>query len=149
MDSCQQGYVILITAHIDDFIIACDDRQVLDEFRTALLQRFEGTYEGEVHTYLGCEILRELDAGQTLLSQKHYAEDVLRTYDYWDCIPALTPMVPGARLTKEQCDPHPEPAFHRRYRGIVGRERVLFIGTKFSILYTSMYSPAEAATPRA
>jgi hypothetical protein len=31
----------------------------------------------------------------------------------------------------------------------VMRERVLFIGTKFSILYTSMYSPAEAATPRA
>ena len=29
------------------------------------------------------------------------------------------------------------------------RESVLFIGTKFSILYTSMYSPAEAATPRA
>ena len=29
-------------------------------------------------------------------------------------------MVPGARLTKEQCDPHPEPAFHHRYRGIVG-----------------------------
>jgi hypothetical protein len=26
-------------------------------------------------------------------------------------------------------------------------ERVLFIGTQFSILYTSMYSPAEAATP--
>ena len=26
------------------------------------------------------------------------------------------------------------------------RESVLFIGTQFSILYTSMYSPAEAAT---
>jgi hypothetical protein len=26
------------------------------------------------------------------------------------------------------------------------RERVLFIGTQFSILYTFMYSPAEAAT---
>ena len=26
------------------------------------------------------------------------------------------------------------------------KERVLFIGTQFSILYTSMYSPAEAAT---
>jgi hypothetical protein len=26
------------------------------------------------------------------------------------------------------------------------RECVLFIGTQFSILYTSMYSPAEAAT---
>jgi hypothetical protein len=29
-------------------------------------------------------------------------------------------MIPGARLTQAQCDPHPEPAFHRRYRGIVG-----------------------------
>jgi hypothetical protein len=28
----------------------------------------------------------------------------------------------------------------------VARERVLFIGTQFSILYTSMYSPAEAAS---
>jgi hypothetical protein len=116
----KDGHVILITAHIDDFIIACADRKALDQFRTALLQRFEGTYEGEVHTYLGCEILRELATGKTLLSQKYYAEDVLRTYDYWDCIPALTPMVPGARLTKEQCDSSPEPAFHRRYRGIVG-----------------------------
>jgi hypothetical protein len=26
------------------------------------------------------------------------------------------------------------------------RERVLFIGTQFSILYISMYSPAEAST---
>jgi hypothetical protein len=64
----KEGHVILITAHIDDFIIACADRRGLDEFRTALLQRFEGTYEGEVHTYLECEILRELQAGKTLAS---------------------------------------------------------------------------------
>jgi hypothetical protein len=102
----------------------------LDEFRTALLQRFDDTYEGEVHKYLVCEILRELDAGKTLLSQKYYAEHVLRTrctYDYWDCIPALTPMVPGTRLTKEQCDPHPEPTFHRR-RGIPDREESVLPG---------------------
>ncbi len=54
------------------------DRRVWDEFRTALLQRFEGTYEGEVHTYLGCEILRELEAGKTLLSQKHYGRRIAR-----------------------------------------------------------------------
>jgi hypothetical protein len=52
----KEGHIILITAHIDDFIIACADRKVLDECRTAVLQRFEGTYESEVHTYLGfCE----------------------------------------------------------------------------------------------
>jgi hypothetical protein len=36
----KEGHVILITAQIDDFIISCDDRRVLDEFRTALFWRF-------------------------------------------------------------------------------------------------------------
>jgi hypothetical protein len=46
----KEGHVILITAHIDDFVvIACADRRVLDEFRTDLFHRFEGKYEGEVH----------------------------------------------------------------------------------------------------
>jgi hypothetical protein len=59
-------------------------------------------------TPTGCQILRELQVGTTFLSQKHYDEDVLRTYDYWDCIPTLTPMTPGIRLTKEQGDPRPD-----------------------------------------
>jgi hypothetical protein len=114
------GHTLLIAAHIDDFILACADRDTLDTFRTNLLARFDGTYEGAVHTYLGCEIERDIPAGRTLLSQRHFAEDVLRTFEMWDCIPALTPMKPGTRLTKEQSNPSPDPAFHRRYRGIVG-----------------------------
>ncbi len=35
---------------------------------------------------------------------------------------------------------------HREALPLKDRERELFIGTQFSILYTSMYSPAEAAT---
>jgi hypothetical protein len=34
----------------------------------------------------------------------------------------------------------------RRIAKLLLGERVLFIGTQFSILYTSMYSPAEAET---
>jgi hypothetical protein len=37
----------------------------------------------------------------------------------------------------------------RNKAGVEEPESVLFIGTQFSILYTSMYSPAETATPRA
>ncbi len=64
-----------ITAHIDDFIIACADRRVLDEFRTALLQHFEGPYEGEVHTYLGCDILNSKPARCF-----HHRNIMLKTY---------------------------------------------------------------------
>ena len=114
------GHQILIAAHIDDFILACADRNTLDTFRQGLLEAFEGTYEGEISAYLGCEIERDLQAGWTILSQRHYATEVLRTFDYWDCLPPLTPMRPGTRLTKDDCNPSPQKEFHRRYRGIVG-----------------------------
>ena len=50
------GHTLLIAAHIDDFILTCADRDTLDAFRKGLLARFDGTYEGAVLTYLGCEI---------------------------------------------------------------------------------------------
>jgi hypothetical protein len=105
----KNGYHILIAEHIDDTIISCEDCPTLDSFRKDLAGPeglFDGTYEGEIRTYLGCDIVRNRMAGTTMLSQKHYAEEVLCTFDYWDCIPALTPMKPGARHTQEQSNPH-------------------------------------------
>ncbi len=49
---------ILLVAHIDDFIISCAHRPTLDAFRDALLSRFDGTTDGAILTYLGCEIER-------------------------------------------------------------------------------------------
>ena len=73
--------------HIDDFVIVCAHRPILDNFRSRLLEVFDGTYEGEIHTYLGCEITRDLDSGFTVLSHKHYAEEILRTFNMWDTLP--------------------------------------------------------------
>jgi len=65
------GARILLGAHIDDFVIACANRQVLDGFRARrarLLDTFEGTYEGALQHYLGCEVTRDMDKGTTYLS---------------------------------------------------------------------------------
>jgi hypothetical protein len=70
------GHDILLATHIDDFIIACRDRPTLDAFRARLLDHFVGSYEGDIRTYLSCEIERDMDKGITPLSQKHYAEEV-------------------------------------------------------------------------
>ena len=69
------GHHILLGAHIDDFVIACANQPVLDAFQTRLLEAFEGTYEGPLEHYLGCEIARDIITGTTTLSQKHYAEE--------------------------------------------------------------------------
>jgi hypothetical protein len=91
----------------------------LDAFRSRLLDHFDGSYEGEIQTYLGCEIERDIAKGTTSLSQKHYAEEVLRTYNAWDYHPSVTVLPPNRRLRKEDCDLTPDPAFHSRYHGIV------------------------------
>ncbi len=116
----QNGHNIVLAAHIDDFVIACADRPTLDGFRSRLLEVFDGTYEGEIHTYLGCEIMRDLDNGITILSQKHYAEEILRTYGSWDVAPSSTILPPGKRLEMGDTIIVPDKIFHLRYRGIVG-----------------------------
>jgi len=45
---------IQLGAHIDNFVIACANRQVLDALRARLLDAFECTYEGDLRHYLGC-----------------------------------------------------------------------------------------------
>ncbi len=105
---------ILIADHIDDFIISCDT------FKNALLARFDGTSEGAIRIYLGCEIERNMRDDTTVLSQKHYAEDILHTFGFWDGHPLSTILAPHSHLSKDDCDPSPDRVFHLRYRGIVG-----------------------------
>jgi len=85
-----------------------------------LLKAFEGTYEGPLEHYLGCKIARDPITCTTTLSQKHYAEEILRSHGFWDIPPQNTPMKPKTRLSKDNCDPNHKQDFHRRYRGIVG-----------------------------
>jgi len=113
------GARILLGAHINDFVITCTNRQVLDSFRARLLDAFEGTYEGALQHYPS-EVTRDMDKGTTYLSQIHYAEEILRNYDLWNVTPRLTPMQPNMRFNKDDCDKNPAPDFHQRYRGIVG-----------------------------
>jgi hypothetical protein len=113
-------YLRMDNAKIFNSEESCAHRPALDTFRDDLLARFDGTTDGAIQTYLGCEIERDMSTGTTTLSQKHYVEDTLRTYDFWGSLPLATMLAPHTRLSNDDCDPAPERAFHLCYRGIVG-----------------------------
>jgi len=50
----------MVSSHIDDLCMCCTNRVCFDQFRFALLDpanvRFQCTYEGPLHHYLGCTI---------------------------------------------------------------------------------------------
>jgi len=59
------GQRFLLGAHIDDFVIACTNRPVLDAFQKCLLEAFKGTCEGPLEHYLVFEIAHNYIAGTT------------------------------------------------------------------------------------
>jgi len=121
----ENGHKILLGSHIDDFIICSTSREMLDAFRIKLLDKknggFEGTYEGPLDHYLGCEIKRDRANKRTIITQKHYARHVLESEGMWDCNPKATPMVPNTRLSTDDQPDVVDPELHKRYRGIVGK----------------------------
>ena len=49
---------IYVSTHVDDCLICCKSTATMGKLKQALLTRFQGTDEGEVKEYLGCEIVR-------------------------------------------------------------------------------------------
>eukprot|EP00961_Rhodomonas_salina_P212212 2865345-Rhodomonas_salina.1 len=69
---------ILLGIHIDDSLIACNDLHTLQHFKSSLLQRFQGTDEGEVTEYLGCKLIRDWENGSITISQAEYARKIVK-----------------------------------------------------------------------
>ena len=45
-------------------------------------------------------IIISMEKGTAYLSQTHYAEEILRTYNFWNATPRLTPIDPTRASTK-------------------------------------------------
>jgi hypothetical protein len=53
------GEDIYASTHVDDCLICCKSTATMSKFKQELLTRFQGTDEGEVKEYLGCEVIRD------------------------------------------------------------------------------------------
>ena len=117
--SSKYAHQIIVSAHIDDLLVSCAHEGTLTDFKQAFLKRFDGTDDGPLTEYLGCEVIRSVN-GDITLRQAAYSERILRTYDAWGLNPVKTPLEPGKRLTKQDSPSVIDPDLHRRYRGFVG-----------------------------
>jgi hypothetical protein len=127
---------IYVSTHVDDCLISSKSNATMSKFKQELLTRFQGTDEGEVQEYLGCEVIRDRAARTGKLVQAGYAERVLRTVGMWDCNPVLTPLDPNVRLTKRDSPEVVEPRLHRRMRSIVGCLSYLVNMTRPDLAFT-------------
>eukprot|EP00961_Rhodomonas_salina_P126939 1711046-Rhodomonas_salina.1 len=97
----------------------------MEKFKARMLVRFDGTDEGDVTKYLGCEVIRDRTAKTLHLRQSAYIRKVLAHHGFTDANQVKTPMEPGVRLSKRYCPEVVDPAIQAEYRAIV--EHVSFM----------------------
>eukprot|EP00961_Rhodomonas_salina_P081791 1099423-Rhodomonas_salina.3 len=102
---------VFMSAHIDNTLILCSDRDTLRKFKAMLLARFDSTDEGEVETLLGCEIVRDCEAKTIQIRQPAYIQK-------------------GVRLTKADCPSVVDAAIQSEHRAMLGHVSFLVQMTK-------------------
>eukprot|EP00961_Rhodomonas_salina_P008404 114295-Rhodomonas_salina.1 len=121
---------ILMSAHIDDTLILCKDLDTLSKFKALKLTRFEGTDEGDVTEYLGCEVVRDQEQRTLHLRQSAYIKKVLAIHAMTDANPVKTPMEPGVSLSKWDSPAVVDVAIQTEYSAIVGHISFMVMMTR-------------------
>ncbi|EIW72356.1 hypothetical protein TREMEDRAFT_26101, partial [Tremella mesenterica DSM 1558] len=127
--------ILMLSVHVDDQLIACNNRTMLDNFKAALNSEFECSDSGPVGYFLGFNIHRDRTNHKLFMSQEHYFESLLERFDLKDCNPAKTPLPSGFRPIPATDQEHEE-AKHYPYAQAVG-----------AILYASTITRPDLAFP--
>jgi hypothetical protein len=131
----KNGENIHLVFHVDDLLFTFSHDKLGLLFKSALLTRFEGTDDGEVHRFVGIDIRR--DEYTTFLSQTPLAESLLADFDMTDCNPVKTPMEPHTLLKKQDATDSTEPVDQVRYQHLVGTLLYLTVWTRPDLVFAT------------
>ncbi|KAK8937447.1 hypothetical protein KSP39_PZI012254 [Platanthera zijinensis] len=125
----KDGGMMIICLYVDDMIFTGNNATMYDEFREMMKKEFEMTDLGELSYFLGVEVKQGEDG--IFISQKKYAEEILKKFRMEDSKPISTPADPGMKLSKE---PKEGAVDSTLFKSLVGSLRYLTF-TRPDIMY--------------
>jgi transposase InsO family protein len=132
-----EGHTSFIGLYVDDAIIASSSSEHLAETKRFLNQHFKMTWTDNPKMLLGIEINRDREAGTLQISQKHYAEDILRVFDMSNCNPKKFPMLkPFTANTSEEKQ---KPDLRFPYLEFIGKLNYLARGTRPDLAFVASH----------
>jgi hypothetical protein len=91
------SHLIILVLYVDDHILTGSDSKISNHVKTSLKKKFEMTYLGFLHYFLGLQVLQTIEG--IFLSQSKYDCDLLRLFHMDDCKPTPSPFQFGVKLT--------------------------------------------------
>jgi hypothetical protein len=90
---------LLLGVYVDDLIVTGADTGEIARFKLQMKDKFNMSDLGSLRFYLGIEVSQSTSG--IILSQGAYASKLLYLAGMGECNPAVVPMEPGLRLSKE------------------------------------------------
>lgn len=107
--------ISVVAVYIDDILMTRNNPSELNDLKQFLDNEFKVIDLGEVHYFLGMEVIREKQG--IILCQKKFTLDLLHEFDTQDLATVNSPLDPNRRLKSDEGDLLLEPTLYRRLLG--------------------------------
>jgi hypothetical protein len=96
-----QGNVdlLIVALYDDDLILTGSNAEMIEEFKKDMVNKYEMSDMGLLHYFLGIEVYQ--DKEEVFISQRMYAEKIMRKFRMVGCKPMATPLDVNEKLKKE------------------------------------------------
>eukprot|EP00253_Pinus_taeda_P006925 PITA_06925 len=111
----KDGKILIVVLYVDDVIFTGNDDYLIENFKAVMKEEFEMTDMGLLRYFLGIEV-DQIENGN-FISEARYVNEVLDRFNMQECKAAITPIVMGLKLSKEDNNKDFDPSL---YKSIVG-----------------------------
>ena len=91
---------LTVGIYVDDILVAGDKIENINEFKSALAERFDIKDLGKLSYFLGVKVVQNSCDGTIWIGQPAYAETILKKFNMESCKSIATPVDVSTKLTK-------------------------------------------------
>lgn len=125
---------IYILIFVDDLLICCKNKNIIEEIKTSLMKRFAMKDLGKIKSYIGIDIDYSDDKHVMTLNQTKYIESLAAKYNLEYSKLYDTPMETNLKLEQSQVVDE-----SIKYRNIIGELLYISTGTRPDVAYSVNY----------
>ncbi|XP_075074851.1 uncharacterized protein LOC142162398 [Nicotiana tabacum] len=125
----QNSSIVFIAVYVDDVLLIGTDSEEIDQLKAFLHDKFRIKDLGQLHYFLGLEILYKLDG--IIISQRKFVLDLLKDYVCLHCPSLTSPLDSTTKSKAKEGAPLSDPTF---YRKLIGKLNFL-TNTRLDIAY--------------